>query len=63
VLKGVPSEEIIKFTEENQIDLVVMGTHGRKGLDRVFFGNTAEKVVKRASCPVMTVRIPAAGEK
>lgn len=63
VLKGVPSEEIIRFTEENQIDLVVMGTHGRKGLDRVFFGNTAEKVVKRASCPVMTVRIPAAGEK
>jgi nucleotide-binding universal stress UspA family protein len=63
VLKGTPSEEIIRFAEDNQVDLVVMGTHGRKGLDRVLFGSTAEKVVKGASCPVLTVRIPASGGK
>ncbi len=56
VLKGIPYEEIIAFAEEKGIDLIVMGTHGRKGLDRLFFGSTAEKVVRNSSCPVLTVR-------
>jgi nucleotide-binding universal stress UspA family protein len=58
VLRGVPYEEIIQFAEENKIDLIIMSTHSRKGLDRVFFGSTAAKVVRNALCPVMTVRIP-----
>ncbi|HWR90382.1 MAG TPA: universal stress protein [Dissulfurispiraceae bacterium] len=56
VLRGVPYEEILKFAEKNAIDLIVIGTHGRKGLDRVLFGSTAERVVRNATCPVMTVR-------
>ncbi|NOY39037.1 MAG: universal stress protein [Nitrospirae bacterium] len=56
VLKGIPYEEIINFAETNAMDMIVMGTHGRKGLDRLFFGSTAEKVVKGAHCPVLTVR-------
>ncbi len=56
VVKGIPYEEIIKFANEEKIDIVVMGTHGRVGLERFFFGSTAEKVVRRAPCPVMTVR-------
>ncbi|MEC4684131.1 MAG: universal stress protein [Nitrospirota bacterium] len=56
VLTGIPYEEIINFAEENAMDMIVMGTHGRKGLDRLFFGSTAEKVVKGAHCPVLTVR-------
>lgn len=55
VLKGVPHEEILKFAEENAIDLIIMGTHSRKGLDRVIFGSTAERVVRHAPCPVLTV--------
>lgn len=58
VIKGIPHEEIIKFAGENKIDLIVIGTHGRKGLDKVLFGSTAAKVVRDAPCPVMTVRVP-----
>lgn len=58
VLKGVPHEEILKFSEENSIDLIIMGTHSRKGLDRVIFGSTAERVVRNARCPVLTVGFP-----
>lgn len=55
VLKGVPHEEILKFADEKKIDLIVMGTHSRRGLDRVIFGSTAERVVRHAPCPVLTV--------
>jgi nucleotide-binding universal stress UspA family protein len=58
VLRGVPYEEILKFAKEKKIDLIVIGTHGRKGLDRVLFGSTAERVVRNADCPVLTVRSP-----
>jgi len=57
-LTGVPHEEIIKFIRKNQIDLVVMGSHGKKGMDRILFGSTAAQVVRFAPCPVLTVRIP-----
>ncbi len=55
ILKGVPHEEILKFADENAIDLIIMGTHSRKGLDRVIFGSTAERVVRHAPCAVLTV--------
>ncbi|BCB95506.1 universal stress protein [Dissulfurispira thermophila] len=58
VIRGIPYEEILKFASEKNIDLIVIGTHGRKGLDRVLFGSTAERVVRNASCPVLTVREP-----
>lgn len=58
IIKGIPYDEIIKFSVENNIDLIVMATHGRKGLDRIIFGSTAEQVVKNSRCPVLTVRIP-----
>lgn len=58
VIKGVPHEEIINFAKNNKIDLIVIGTHGRKGLDRILFGSTAAQVVRFAPCPVLTVRIP-----
>jgi nucleotide-binding universal stress UspA family protein len=56
VIRGVPYEEILSFASENGIDMIIMGTHGRSGLDRVIFGSTAEKVVRNAICPVLTVR-------
>jgi len=58
ILKGVPHEEILKFSEENKIDMIIMGTHSRKGLDRVIFGSTAERVVRNAPCAVLTVGVP-----
>ena len=55
VLHGNPAEEILKYIKSEEIDLVIMGTHGRKGLDRVLFGSVAEHVVKNSPVPVLTV--------
>ncbi|MFP4083790.1 MAG: universal stress protein [Desulfonatronovibrio sp.] len=56
VLSGYAAEEILSYAREEEIDLIIMGTHGRKGIDRVLFGSVAEKIVKSASIPVMTIR-------
>jgi nucleotide-binding universal stress UspA family protein len=57
IVPGIPFDEIIKKAEESSADLIIMGTHGRTGLDHVLFGSTAEKVVRRSPVPVMTVRM------
>jgi len=56
IVTGIPDIEILKKAEMEKVDLIVIGTHGRVGLDHLLFGSTAEKVVKKAVCPVMTVR-------
>ena len=55
VLSGHPASEILNFVEQEKVDLVVMGTHGFTGLAHFFLGSTAEKVVRRAVCSVLTV--------
>jgi nucleotide-binding universal stress UspA family protein len=55
VVAGDPSDEILNYISEHGIDLVVMGTHGRKGLDKIIFGSVAERVVKASPVPVMVV--------
>jgi len=57
-LTGKPFAEIIKFVKEKKIDMIVMGTHGRSALESAIMGSTAEKVVRKAPCPVLTVRRP-----
>lgn len=57
VFPGIPYDEIIKKATEFNADLIVLGTHGRTGLDHVLFGSTAEKVVRKSPIPVMTIRI------
>jgi len=55
VLVGSPVEKILELAQQENIDLIIMGTHGRKGLERVIFGSLANKVVTRAPCPVLTI--------
>lgn len=57
-VKGNPFLEIIKFAREKEIDMIVMGTHGRSALTAALIGSTAEKVVRKAPCPVFSVRMP-----
>jgi len=56
VASGYADEEILGMADKGNADMIVMGTHGRKGIDRILFGSVAEKVVKRAKCPVLTIR-------
>ncbi|MFQ5731538.1 MAG: universal stress protein [Planctomycetaceae bacterium] len=58
VREGAPVVEIVRYAKENDIDLIVLGTHGRTGLSHVFLGSVAENVVRKAPCPVLTVRHP-----
>lgn len=58
VLFGKPFVEILKCAEERGADLIVMATHGRGAISHLLMGSTAEKVVRKASCPVLTVKHP-----
>jgi nucleotide-binding universal stress UspA family protein len=53
---GTPFVEIVRYARDLNCDLIVIGTHGRSGLAHVLLGSTAEKVVRKAPCPVLTVR-------
>lgn len=58
LLTGSPADEIVRFADNQQADLIVLGTHGRTGLRRVLMGSVAEAVVRRANCPVFTFKHP-----
>jgi len=58
LLAGNPFIEIIRYAKANGVDLIVMGTHGRGPIAHMLLGSVAEKVVRKAPCPVLTVRDP-----
>jgi nucleotide-binding universal stress UspA family protein len=68
LVDGAPAGTILNYVESEGIDLVVMGTHGRRGLDRLLLGSVAQQVVRRSPVPVLVVRgsqgegVPVAGE-
>ncbi|MBI2216941.1 MAG: universal stress protein [Candidatus Rokubacteria bacterium] len=53
---GTPHVEIVKAARDDKADMIVMGTHGRTGLERLLLGSVAERVIRLAPCPVLTVR-------
>jgi universal stress protein A len=61
LLQGVPFAEIIQFARDGNYDLIVMGTHGRSGFKHALLGSVTEKVIRKAPCPVLTIR--ASGHK
>lgn len=58
---GKPFVEIIETAKEENIDLIIIATHGHTGVEHILFGSTAEKVVRKAPCPVLTLREPIKG--
>lgn len=58
VREGTPFYEIVRYAKETHIDLIIMGTHGHTGLTHMLLGSVTEKVVRKAPCPVLTVRHP-----
>ncbi|MEN8257479.1 MAG: universal stress protein [Thermodesulfobacteriota bacterium] len=56
VLIGNVAHEILHLAEKREVDLIVMGTHGYQGIEKILFGSVAEKVVKMAPCAVLTVK-------
>jgi nucleotide-binding universal stress UspA family protein len=58
LLQGDPATEIVRFGRDAGADLIVMGTHGRTGLERLLLGSVAEKVLRDASCSVLVVKLP-----
>ncbi|MFZ5797106.1 MAG: universal stress protein [Desulfobulbus sp.] len=55
VMTGDIAEQIMSYAKNNGCDMIIMGTHGYKGLERIIFGSVADKVVKNACCPVLTI--------
>jgi nucleotide-binding universal stress UspA family protein len=58
VISGAPATEIVRYAKDQAIDLIVMGTHGRGVVAHAVMGSVAEKVIRHAPCPVLTVRHP-----
>ncbi|HEV2948349.1 MAG TPA: universal stress protein [Gemmataceae bacterium] len=58
VREGTPFYEIVRYAKDQNIDLIIMGTHGHTGLTHMLLGSVTEKVVRKAPCPVLTVRHP-----
>jgi nucleotide-binding universal stress UspA family protein len=63
IVYGHPTDEIVRFAEEGQFDWIVLGTHGRSGLNRVMVGSVAERVVRTARRPVLTVPLRSSAAK
>jgi nucleotide-binding universal stress UspA family protein len=57
IAQGKPSTEIIRLASEKEVDMIVLGAHGKGVLDQAIFGSTTERVVRRAPCPVLTCRV------
>ncbi len=58
ILFGKPSDQIIDYSRKENIDLICISTHGRSGFQHLLFGSTTEKVLRKAVCPVLSVRMP-----
>lgn len=57
IYEGIPHVEIVRTADENNTDMIIIGTHGRTGLSQVFLGSVAERVIRTSSVPVLSVKI------
>ncbi|MFH1852233.1 MAG: universal stress protein [Candidatus Neomarinimicrobiota bacterium] len=59
IVHGIPFKEVIEISRSENVDLIIIATHGLSGLSHILFGSTAEKIVRKSACPVLVVRDPA----
>ncbi|MCA9162458.1 MAG: universal stress protein [Pirellulaceae bacterium] len=59
LVAGDPADAIVRLAEEEQVEMIVLGSHGRTGLSRLLMGSVTESIVRHAKCPVLTVKQPA----
>lgn len=62
LVEGDAADEIVRVAQAEGCDMIVMGTHGRSGLSRLLIGSVADKVMRRSTCPVLTIRTPEASK-
>ena len=60
IILGKPWREVVTYSRENSIDLIVLASHGQSGISHAIFGSTAEKIIRKSSCPVFTIKHPEA---
>lgn len=63
LVTGEPAETIVELAETEAVDMIVLSTHGRTGLSRILMGSIAESVVRKAKCPVLTIKANAVAQK
>lgn len=63
LLSGSPASAVVAFAKKEDVDLIVMGTHGRTGFLRMLMGSVAEEIVRKAPCPILTIRDPQRDDK
>lgn len=63
LVEGSPAKEIVRYASANDCDIIVMGTHGRSGVNRLLLGSVAERVVRSSEVPVLTIRVGPSAEK
>lgn len=63
VLSGRASDRIVEYAGKHHIDMIAIATHGRSGLEHFLFGSTTERVLRKADCPVLAVRVPKHSKK
>jgi nucleotide-binding universal stress UspA family protein len=59
LITGDPAHAVVRLAKDENVDMIVIGTHGRTGLSRMLMGSVAEAIVRRAECPVLTYKRPA----
>jgi nucleotide-binding universal stress UspA family protein len=60
LVEGEPTREILRMAEKSACNMIIMGTHGRTGIERLILGSVAEHILRKAACPVVTVKLPKA---
>ena len=61
VLSGIPGDVIVRYADDNKIDLIAMATHGRTGIERIIFGSAADTILRKTGLPILVIKLKISG--